>query len=348
MAREQVADKRVPVAGCGGSLPALYGLPAVQRDEMGKPRRERRRVREVMRVFVLQERDAQRCRGVEANAGGGANRVEERVGHLDRADPLALRLDIHGTARIEAQERRGELALEPFLRRLRLARKVAQQRAAMLRQRFEVEHLQALGRECVEKSALAGACEAAHDLEAQPRRQRVELRDHVPAPRAVAAVELDGAPTNLVQHVRQRAAALAAAPAVDHRRPAARHRRERTFEHRSDIARDERRTGALGGEARFLRVHRADPCALVVTEHRPVLGAGNVILGELGGRAHVDPIRIRRERVDGNRAAVWRAHRGVPRRSVAHRGFASSGASTGHTLSRSIACAATVGWIRSG
>ena len=57
----------------------------------------------------------------------------------------------------------------------------------------------------------------------------------------VAAVELDRGPADLGQHVRHRAAAVAAAPAVDQRLPVARLVGERGFHVLRDVARHQRR-----------------------------------------------------------------------------------------------------------
>ena len=58
---EELADERVPVAGGSGFIPALDRLVSMQRNEEGEPRGKRRRVGQVVRVLVLQERDAERA-----------------------------------------------------------------------------------------------------------------------------------------------------------------------------------------------------------------------------------------------------------------------------------------------
>ena len=65
---EELADERIPVAGGGRRIPALDRLASMQRNEMGEARGKRCRVGEVVRVLVLQERDAKRRRRVDANA----------------------------------------------------------------------------------------------------------------------------------------------------------------------------------------------------------------------------------------------------------------------------------------
>ena len=125
-------------------LPALDRLSSVQRNEMREPRRERIRIGEDS-ARTRPSRSAMRsARGVSSRMhGSGAHRGEQRVGQLHRADPLALRFDVDGRARIEALERGAELAVERLLRGLRLAGQVAEQRPAMPRERFEIEHLRA-------------------------------------------------------------------------------------------------------------------------------------------------------------------------------------------------------------
>jgi hypothetical protein len=103
------------------------------------------------------------------------------------------------------------------------------------------------------------------------------------APRAVAAFELDSTPADLVQQVRQRATALSATPAIHDGRPGAWFCGKRTFEHRGDVARDDRRACALGGKPRFPCIHRADPRALGVVQDRSVFCAGDMIFDKFEG-----------------------------------------------------------------
>ena len=112
--------------------------------------------------------------------------------------------------------------------------------------------------------------------------------------------------------MRERAAALAAAPAVDERRPVARLVGEWALEHRGDVARDQRGAGAPRGERRLLRVHRADARALVVVEHREVRRAGNVVFGELRRAAHVDALGVVGDAPDAAIATLARARRRGP------------------------------------
>src|SRR5579864_9023086 len=166
----------------------------------------------------------------------------------------------------------------------------------------------------------------------------------MPAVRAITAVELRGAKADLTEHVHQRAAALAAAPAIDERRPFPRLVAHVGFDDARDVARDDRGAGLARIERRDLHVHRADERALVVVEHRQVHRAGHVVLRILGRRTNVDAVAERQAFVDGHRVRVtrWRTRR----QRCSHR-CDSSGSSFGQTLSRMRACAAAFGWMRS-
>ena len=151
---------------CAALAPALDRLPAVERHEMREARGERLGSREKVRVLVLQQRDAQRLRRLDAHARRCAHRAEQRVGQLHVADLPALRFDEHRTrAGSKRFERREQLAFEPLLRRLRMrraGRRAASRDAARCASRSSTCAPSAGER--VEQAALAGAGEAAdHD-----------------------------------------------------------------------------------------------------------------------------------------------------------------------------------------
>src|SRR4029434_2203208 len=79
---------------------------------------------------------------------------------------------------------------------------------------LKIEHLRADVRELQQQAALAAACRAADDHEAEPRWQRVESRHHRTAIGTVATVQLCRAPADARQYVHHRSTAIAAAPAV--------------------------------------------------------------------------------------------------------------------------------------
>ena len=160
----------------------------------------------------------------------------------------------------------------------------------MLRERLEVEHLRAF---------VARARRAAGSCPSRSARRRRDSESAAAASRAarrrggdrrVAAVELHGAPADLVQHVRERARCAGRRASSRRAAPSrAACRAQCVSRMRRDVARDER-----GADASSPRTRDACACsvptsrALVVVEHRAVDRAGHVIVGELRRAAHVD------------------------------------------------------------
>ena len=134
--------------------------------------RERRGIGDEVRVLVLEQRDAHRLRRGDAHARRmracrrAARRAPARLPILRLSD--STNTGRAGSKRSSAIE---QLRLERLLRRLRVAGKVAQQRAAVPRELLEVEHLRALVAQRGEQAALAGAGQAADDDEVEPRGQ---------------------------------------------------------------------------------------------------------------------------------------------------------------------------------
>ena len=203
--------------------------------ELRQPRRQRRVVGEEMRVLLLQQRDAQRRAACRRRVHGDARIASSSAsGTCTVPILLALRFDVDRTRRIEAlpSRRAGRSRTPSATAADRRADRPAASRDAAA-SAFEVERLRAFGGERGEQAALARAGEAADRPRNGSAPAARQPRDDVAAIRAVAAVELHRAPADLVQHVRQRAAALAAAPAVHERRPVARLVGERGLEHRA-------------------------------------------------------------------------------------------------------------------
>jgi len=78
-----------------------------------------------MCVFLLEQRDPPLERSHERQGAADAHVREQCVGHLHAADAPAFGFDEHRPRGIESTQRFEQLALEPFLRRLRIARQVA-------------------------------------------------------------------------------------------------------------------------------------------------------------------------------------------------------------------------------
>src|SRR6185437_2445689 len=165
----------------------------------------------------------------------------------------------------------------------------------------------------------------------------------------VAAVEACGVPAHLPQHVRERARAAAATPAVDERPPAARLPGEALLDRARDVARGDRRAEPLRLEGRLLLVDGADERALLVVEHRNVDRAGQVVLGELRGTARVENVVEAADVRESEQRGDQRLGSIAVERQLRHDPFfASSGSSVRHTLSTSVGCAAAVGCSWSG
>src|ERR1041385_94128 len=79
--------------------------------------------------------------------------------------------------------------VEHLLRGLRLARKLAEQRAAVAGESLQIQHLRALCRERGEEATLAAPGGAAHHLERETLRHAIELREDLAAVRPVPAFE---------------------------------------------------------------------------------------------------------------------------------------------------------------
>src|SRR5712692_2986059 len=154
---EEPLDELAPGAARGERFPFGDLVAPVQADEAVELCVERARVCEEVLVFLEEQGDAGFEVGFEQDAGRGAHAGDERLGDLDLADLAALAFDVDSTSGIERGERGEELALEPFLRRLRAIGEVAEHRAPMRSELFEVEYLLAGTLQGLEVAALAAS-----------------------------------------------------------------------------------------------------------------------------------------------------------------------------------------------
>src|SRR5216684_6696816 len=138
---QEPLDELAPGAARGEGFPFGDLVAPVQVDEAIELCVECARVFEEVLVFLEEQGDAGFEVGFEQDAGRGAHAGDQRLGDLDLADLAALAFDVDGTSGIERGERGEELALEPFLRRLRAVGEVAEHGTAMGSQLFEVEYL---------------------------------------------------------------------------------------------------------------------------------------------------------------------------------------------------------------
>ena len=183
-------------------------------------------------------------------------------------------------------------------------------------------------------------CGADH-VEREARGQCFKRGDDMPAIGAITAIELDGPPADFGEDVRKRAAAFAAAPAVDEGPPFPWLVRAVGFKDARDIAGDECGAAAFGGECGNLRVQRAHFRALCVVQHGQAHGPRHMVVGKLGGAAHIEAIRVIGKLRNGNLApSVCRATATVRR---THPGLPSNGFNVGQILSSSRDCVSALG-----
>src|ERR1700694_1317328 len=135
---QQPFDELAPGAASGEGFPFGDLVAAVEADEAVELRIQRGGVFEEVAVFLEEQRDAGREVGFEEHAGRGAHAGDQRFGDLDLADLAAFAFDVDSTSGVESRQLGEELALEPFLRRLRAVGEVAEHRAAMRGELLEV------------------------------------------------------------------------------------------------------------------------------------------------------------------------------------------------------------------
>ncbi len=168
---EELVHQGLEIArSCRGD-PALDHLAAVYRHQRLQLVRERRGIGDEVPVLVLEQRYPQLLWRLHAHARGAAHGIQQRVGYLDDADLAAFRLHVHRTRRIEVLQRREQSGIEALLRWLRIAGKIAQQRAAVTREVLQIQDLRTFVAQRGEQPALARTRETTHDHKAQSRRR---------------------------------------------------------------------------------------------------------------------------------------------------------------------------------
>ena len=176
---------------------------------------------------------------------------------------------------------------ESFLTGLGRAGEIAEDRAAMMGQAFQIDHLFALGSERVQQGGLAGPRLAVdqHDVRGMAGLQR---GDHLAPPGAITALDQRRLPAHRSEHQSHGLRPHAAAPAIDQRFEVLGAVCQRRLQVPGDIARDQGRAHAPRLEGGDLGVVGADAGAFGVVQNGQVDGAGQVVLGKLGRGAHID------------------------------------------------------------
>ena len=158
----------------------------------------------------------------------------------------------------------------------------------MVGQRFQVQHLRALQCQFAQQAALARAGLAADHAVAEALRKFFKRGHHGTPELGVAPFEQMNFEADLIQHQGQRAAAFAAAPAVDQRLPVLARLDQFALDVVGDVAYHQGRAALLGGEGRLPFVVGAHQRPLVIGQAGPVDRAGQPVERELALRAGVD------------------------------------------------------------
>ena len=159
-----------------------------------------------------------------------------------------------------------------------------------MRQRFQVQHLCALRAKRLQQTRLARAGRAADDTVAVACCQLRQV-GHQRGPKGlVAAIDQRDLEADLLEHQGQRAAALAAAPAVQQRLPFPGLVQHVPLDVFSDVLGHQRRAEFFGLELADLLVPGADDFSLLVVQAGPVQRAGQVVLGVFAFAARVDDV----------------------------------------------------------
>ena len=251
----------------------------------------RLRALDEMAVFPLEEPDATADRRFEQDAFRLPHRGDQAFGHAQAADAPALGLDVHRPLRARAASTRstaGSRRASAAAAARRAGRRAAS-RGGRRAPRDPGPGRPPRATRC--RSRLLPVPVKPHTTRQRKRsRQRLQVGEHRAAVGAVAAFQTARLPADLGEHVRERGAALPAAPAIDERTPGARAVEEALAQMPRDIAAHERRAELARLERRALLVDRPDARALLVVQHRAVDGAAHVIRGELALRARVDDL----------------------------------------------------------
>jgi hypothetical protein len=136
---EEVAHDRLDASAARRFLPGVDRLAPAQQAQRVEAGAEGVDVADEELVFAQQQRDPRVLGQLEPDARRGAHAREQRGRHAQVADLGALAFDEHRARRIEPAQRVPDRGVERLLRRLRLARREAEDRAAVVGERLEVD-----------------------------------------------------------------------------------------------------------------------------------------------------------------------------------------------------------------
>ena len=294
-------------------LPARNDLLAVQFFQHAQLPREQGRVVAQVGIVAQQKIQPRRHAGRDLDAGAGAQALHQGLGHGQAADLAAFGLDVDGALQIKGLQRMQQVRFESGLRGLFHTWPGTQHRSPVAGAGLQVKHLRAARCQGLQHARLGAAGGATNHAQGQLRRQFGQPVHHMATPRLVAASQLLGIPAHQAQPGHHRAAAHAAAPAVDQGLPAGRlivkllAQMPRQVGCHHGAAHAPRLKGAL------LLVNGAHNAALVVIEHRAIDGARDVIECVFGGRTRIDQGVKRMAVCHAHGAAVAHGAKPLPR-----------------------------------
>ena len=220
--------------------------------------------------------------GGDFYAGACTQAQDQRHRHVQPADAPALAFDEHRLRQIHGLQNFGDAGFKRRLRRLGPTRQRAQQRALVGCAVLQVQHLGAGFGQGLQDAGLGAAGGADQHAQVQRRPLLVQKIDHMATPALVAALQLLGVPADQAHPVHHRAAAHAAAPAVDQRLPVRRLVDKAGAQMPGKAFRDHGAAGAPGLEGADLLVQGADDAALIIVQHRAVDRTRNMVEREFG------------------------------------------------------------------
>ncbi len=329
-------------------LPALHQLDPVLdhalaaglRQGVQAPTKERRVLHEII-VVLQQQLDALGRGQLQVGAGAGTHRLDQGVWQVQVADFLAFALQKNRPCRVKVAQGVPDVRVKGFLARLRPTGHMAQHRAAVAGQGFQVKYLRALRGQRLQQAGFAAAGGAAEHTVAQARGLRWQVGQQGGAPGFVAAFDQRDLKPDRAQYGGQRAAALTTAPAIQQRAPVFGLADDFTFDVGGNIARRYNRSVLPGFKRADLFVEGAYVRALGVVQRGPVEGAKQVVERVFVFAAGIDyAVEISQPQQGLGRVQGMNRH-GVALLAGPQRG--SKPRSTGQTLASMSACAASLG-----
>jgi hypothetical protein len=237
-------------------------------------------------IGLRQVATARRDGCVHLDAGRLFHRAPQAGRQDPRADLAGLGLNQNRAGRIHLQQRLRQSAFKALLAGLWL-RHPSQQRAAMIGQGLQINHLPAHGPHPLQQLGLGAAGIAVQRHQVKRQLLIVKIGMHQPPVALIAALDQASPPADLAQHPGETARALAAAPAIDQGPPAALMVAEAGFNIVGGIAKHQRRAQFARLKGAVLHIDGADFGPFFVVQNRQIDGAGDVVFGIFGRAAHI-------------------------------------------------------------